>query len=65
MIQKIRQFFSDVVLEGKRISWPSRRELVDSTIVVIVFIVLLAIVIMACDEIIKTALELVLGSAQA
>lgn len=65
MIQKITQFFSDVVLEGKRISWPNRRELVDSTIVVIVFIVLLAIVIMACDEIIKTVLELVLGSAQA
>lgn len=62
MIQKIRNFFSDVVLEGKRISWPNRRELVDSTIVVIVFIVLLAIVILACDKIIGQLLALLFNT---
>lgn len=61
MIQKIRQFLADVVLEGKRITWPARRELVDSTLVVIVFIVLLAIVIMVCDEIIRRVLSFILG----
>lgn len=62
MIQKVRQFFEDVMLEGKRISWPARRELVDSTIVVIVFIVLMAIVIMICDEVIRRLLSWILGS---
>lgn len=61
MFQKIRQFLGDVALEGKRISWPNRRDLVDSSLVVIVFIILLAIVIMACDEVIRTLLRLVLG----
>ena len=63
MIEKLRQFFADVALEGKRISWPARHELVDSTVVVIVFIVILAVVIMACDEVIRAALRLILGSA--
>lgn len=62
MIQKVRKFFEDVMLEGKRISWPARRELVDSTIVVIVFIVLMAIVIMICDEVIRRLLAWILGS---
>ncbi len=61
MIEKIRKFFADVALEGKRINWPQRKELVESTLVVIVFIVLLAIVIMACDEVIRTVLGLILG----
>lgn len=61
MFEKIKQFLADVALEGKRISWPNRRDLVDSSLVVIVFIVLLAIVIMACDEVIRTALRLILG----
>ncbi len=57
MIQKIRQFFSDVALEGKRISWPARQELVESSIVVIAFIIILAIVIMLCDEAIRLVLQ--------
>ncbi len=61
MIQKIRQFFADVALEGKRITWPSRRELVDSTIVVLVFIVLLAIIIGCCDQVIRKVLAFILG----
>lgn len=61
MFDKIKQFLADVALEGKRISWPNRRDLVDSSLVVIVFIVLLAIVIMACDEVIRTLLRLILG----
>lgn len=61
MLKKIRAFLAEVALEGKRIHWPARRELVDSTIVVIVFIVLLAVVIMFCDEIIRKALSLILG----
>ena len=61
MFDKIKQFLGDVVLEAKRISWPNRRDLVDSSLVVIVFIILLAIVIMACDEVIRAFLRLILG----
>ena len=60
MIQKIRQFFADVALEGKRINWPERRELVESSLVVIVFIVILAVVILVCDTILEYVLHLIL-----
>ncbi len=61
MLDKIKRFLGDVALEGRRISWPNRRDLVDSSLVVILFIVILAVVIMACDEVIRTALRLILG----
>lgn len=61
MMQKIKQFLAEVALEGKRIHWPARRDLVDSTLVVILFIVLLAIVIMICDEVIRWVLSGILG----
>ncbi|MBR4317916.1 MAG: preprotein translocase subunit SecE [Kiritimatiellae bacterium] len=61
MLQKIKQFLAEVALEGKRINWPSRRDLVDSTLVVIIFIVLLAITIMVCDVVIRKVLALILG----
>ncbi len=63
MIEKVKKFFAEVALEGKRINWPKRQELVESALVVIVFIVILAVVIMACDEIIRAALGLILGRA--
>lgn len=61
MLQKVRKFLAEVALEGKRIHWPVRRDLVDSTLVVIMFIVLLAIVIMVCDELIRLVLSSILG----
>jgi preprotein translocase subunit SecE len=61
MLQKIKQFLAEVALEGKRIHWPNRRDLVDSTLVVILFIIMLAIVIMVCDEVIRKILALILG----
>lgn len=61
MIKKVQQFFADVVLEGKRITWPARRELVDSSLVVLLFIVFLAVIIMCCDEVIRKVLAFILG----
>lgn len=56
-MQKIRQFLEDVALEARRISWPARQELVESSVVVIAFIVILAVVIMLCDEAIRLVLQ--------
>ncbi|MGN1325869.1 MAG: preprotein translocase subunit SecE [Candidatus Spyradenecus sp.] len=61
MIKKVGQFLSDVILEGKRVTWPARRELVDSSVVVLLFIVILAVVIMCCDEAIRKVLAWILG----
>ena len=46
IIQSLGAYLGDVGVEFKKISWPDRQELVDSTIVVITFIVILAVVVL-------------------
>ena len=48
-LQRIREFFREVILEFKRVTWPSRAELVNSTAVVIVVTVVLAFFLGAVD----------------
>ncbi len=61
MLTKIQAFFHELTLELKRITWPERKELVDSSSVVVIFIFLLAFVIMVCDELIRSALSWIMG----
>jgi preprotein translocase subunit SecE len=46
---KVQEFVVDVWAELKKSSWPTRKELVDSTIVVIVTIVVLGIFVALAD----------------
>jgi len=49
-LKKVREFFHDVLVEFRRVSWPSRREVVGSTTVVIVMVVVLAVFLAAVDN---------------
>jgi len=57
--QKIGTFFGEVGAEFRKTSWPERRELVESTLVVISFIFVLAIVVLICDKVIHFSLKLI------
>ncbi len=57
--QRIRAFFSEVAAEFKRVTWPERQELIESTVVVIVFIVILAVVVLVYDKVIQAVLQLI------
>lgn len=46
---KIGKFFSQVKTEMKKVSWPSKQELINSTIVVLVSTIILALYIGVCD----------------
>lgn len=46
---KVSGFFSEMFAELRKASWPSRKELVDSTVVVIVGLVLLAVFLALVD----------------
>ena len=46
---KIGAYFTSVGDEAKKVSWPDRRELFDSSVVVIVFIAILAITTLVYD----------------
>ena len=42
MLKKIAEFFNEVKGELKKVSWPSRQEVIHSTSIVVVTIMLLA-----------------------
>jgi preprotein translocase subunit SecE len=48
-IARVREFFREVALEFKRVTWPSQAELVNSTTVVIVVTLILAFFLGAVD----------------
>ncbi|HDN84997.1 MAG TPA: preprotein translocase subunit SecE [Candidatus Aerophobetes bacterium] len=51
MNNKLMEFLRSVRAETKKISWPSRTEIVKSTVIVIVAIVVFAIIIGGIDVI--------------
>jgi len=61
MIEKSKKFVNDVIVEMKKVSWPTRDELRGSTMVVIVTVFILAIFIGLVDRILSFGLEKVLS----
>jgi preprotein translocase subunit SecE len=49
MITKIQKFLSEVVAEMKKVSWTTRGELVDSTLIVILSSFLLGLLVGVID----------------
>jgi preprotein translocase subunit SecE len=60
MFEKAKQFVADVVVEMRKVSWPSVQELRGSTVVVIVTVILIAIFVGVVDRILSIGLERVL-----
>lgn len=58
-MDKIKQFLEDVRKEMKKVSWPSQQELVDYTIVVVIFTIILSAFIFAVDQVYSTILEVI------
>ena len=63
-LKKAQAYLSEVKGEAKRVTWPGRRELYDSTVVVISFIVILAATTLVCDKLVQWFIELVHYCAQ-
>ncbi len=53
MFEKITKFFSDVYQELGKVAYPSRQELIGSTIVVVIMSLLVSIFIGAVDLVLK------------
>jgi len=58
-VRQLGAYLGEVGVEFKKIAWPDRQELVDSTVVVISFIVILAVVVLCCDKVIGLVLQLI------
>ena len=58
----ISDFFSEIAAEFHRISWPKGKELIETTLVVLAFIVGLSVTVLVFDKVIEHALRLVLDA---
>ncbi len=58
MFKKAKQFIEDVRTEMKKVVWPEREELINSTIVVIVISALFTIFIFLTDTIVSKLINI-------
>lgn len=56
---QVREFVKDVRVEATKVSWPTRDELRDSTVVVIVTVLLVAAFIGIVDQALNRAVALI------
>ena len=58
---KVGKFLSQVKAELKKVSWPSREEIISSTIVVLVSSLLLAVFIGLCDVVLSRVINFLIS----
>ena len=57
-VKTVREGWRDVLSEMKKVTWPSRNEVVGTTVVVIVATVVFAVYLWGCDVIFYKAIDL-------
>lgn len=58
--EKIRKFFKGAWAELKKVHWPSRQELINNTIIVLVTVVIVSILIFIVDTGLSKVLEIII-----
>jgi preprotein translocase subunit SecE len=59
-MQKIQNYIKDVIQEMKKVTWPSQDELKGSTMVVIVFAIVMGVFVAGVDFILSMGVRLFL-----
>lgn len=59
LMGRIRQFIADTAAEMRRCNWPDRRQLMESTVLVVVATLILACFVAGVDEIARILISLV------
>jgi len=57
MIIKAKEFLSDVAVEVKKVTWPSKKEAIGGTMVVLVLVFIMAIYLGLVDTILSKIVE--------
>lgn len=58
MIEKVTKYFNDTVQELRKVAWPSKDELIGSTIVVVVMSLLVSIFVGVVDQVLSKLVNL-------
>jgi preprotein translocase subunit SecE len=60
MLEKASEFIKDVRVESTKVTWPSRKELRESTIVVVVTVTLISVFIAVVDRVVAQVVTLII-----
>ena len=60
-MKRIQNYIRDVIIELKKVTWPTREELKGSTITVIVFSIISAMFVFSVDLVLGKLVQFVLG----
>jgi preprotein translocase subunit SecE len=60
MLKKIKYFINDVKVEMAKVSWPTRDELINSTMIVTVVSILFTIFIFMADSILSRLMKFII-----
>ncbi len=55
----MKEFLEGVRKEMKKVAWPQQQELIDNTIIVVVFTILISAFIFGVDQVYSSILELI------
>ena len=61
MANRVANFFNDIKLEMLKVSWSTRSELIDSTILVLVSLAILSIFIGMCDLMLSKIVNIIMS----
>ena len=61
MLERFKNYLAETKIEMKKVTWPSKAELKESTRVVIVATFLMTIFIGVIDQVLSTIIKLVFG----
>jgi preprotein translocase subunit SecE len=60
MFAKISKFINEVTVELKKVSWPTKNELIGSTVVVIISVAAMTLFIGICDFVFSKAVHMII-----
>jgi preprotein translocase subunit SecE len=60
-MQKITTFIESVKMELGKVTWPTRKETVATTSVVVIIVFLISLYLGACDIVLSKLMRLILG----
>ncbi|BCS53044.1 preprotein translocase subunit SecE [Geobacter sp. SVR] len=60
-MQNVKSFFESVKVELGKVTWPTRKETVATTSVVVLIVLLISLYLGACDIVLAKLMRLILG----
>ncbi|MEX1062774.1 MAG: preprotein translocase subunit SecE [Balneolaceae bacterium] len=58
-MRKIKEFIEGVQNEFKKVTWPTQQELIDNTVIVVVFTIVISVFIFGVDQVYSTILDVI------